>query len=74
MLYTISEETVRIHVTDNLSYTPPFVLYGVFRHSICCIQGNGDGPADGLTRDKAMIFNVLAWAGYVTLTLTAPMG
>ncbi|MDR1924505.1 MAG: UbiA prenyltransferase family protein [Planctomycetaceae bacterium] len=61
MLYTISPETIAVHGTTNLLYTTPFVVYGVFRYSIRCIQGYGDGPVDVLTQDKAFIFNACAW-------------
>lgn len=65
MLYTVSEETIAVHGTDKLLYTTPFVLYGVFRYSIRCIQGGGDGPVDVLTRDKAFIVNAVIWVGCV---------
>jgi 4-hydroxybenzoate polyprenyltransferase len=62
MLYTISPDTITLHGTSNLLYTTPFVVYGVFRYSIRCIQGYGDGPVDVLTKDKAFICNAIAWS------------
>jgi len=70
MLYTIAPETVAIHGTPYLIYSTPFVVYGVFRYSIRCIQGSGDGPVDVLTQDKAFMVNAVAWAGCVGLILT----
>jgi hypothetical protein len=61
MLYTISPDTIALHGTSNLLYTTPFVVYGVFRYSIRCIQGFGDGPVDVLTKDKAFICNAFMW-------------
>jgi hypothetical protein len=61
MLYTISPDTIALHGTSNLLYTTPLVVYGVFRYSIRCIQGYGDGPVDVLTKDKAFICNAFIW-------------
>jgi 4-hydroxybenzoate polyprenyltransferase len=67
MLYASSPSTIAIHGTSNLLYTTPFVMYGVFRYAIRCIQGRSDGPVDVLTRDKAFMINVLLWAGCVAM-------
>ena len=69
MLYTIAPETAAIHGTPYLIYSTPFVVYGVFRYSIRCIQGSGDGPVDVLTQDKAFMVNTAAWLGCVGLIL-----
>jgi 4-hydroxybenzoate polyprenyltransferase len=65
MLYAAAPTTIALHGTSNLLYTTPFVMYGVFRYAIRCIQGRGDGPVDVLTRDKSFMVNALLWAGCV---------
>lgn len=45
-LYTLAPETVRLHGTDKLIYTVPFVLYGMFRYLFLLHRrGGGGDPA-----------------------------
>jgi len=62
-LYTMSPETVRIHKTENLIYTVPFVIYAIFRYIYLLhhTQGGGD-PTKDLLRDKHIIASVICWA------------
>lgn len=66
-LYTVSPETVRLHGTDRLIYTLPFVLYGIFRymHRLHRRGGGGD-PAWDLIHDPHL---VLAAAGWLATTV-----
>lgn len=62
-LYTMSPETILIHKTQNLIYTVPFVVYGLFRYIYLlhhCNQG-GD-PSKEIFKDPHILGSLLAWA------------
>lgn len=62
-LYTMSPETVRIHHTENLIYTVPFVIYALFRYIYLLHHGNrGENPSRDLIKDPHIVLSVLAWA------------
>jgi 4-hydroxybenzoate polyprenyltransferase len=61
-LYTVSEATqMRFH-TQNLIFTIPFVLYGIFRY-LYLIHGRQEGgnPENVLITDKPLYINILLW-------------
>ena len=61
-LYTISEETIRKFNTNELIYTVPFVLYGIFRYLyLVHKREEGGNPTRILLTDPPLVFNVLAW-------------
>jgi 4-hydroxybenzoate polyprenyltransferase len=72
-LYTVSPETVRLHGTDQLLLTLPFVLYGMFRyiHRLHRRGGGGD-PAWDLLHDPHLIAAVLGWLGTTLWLLSGP--
>lgn len=70
MLYTISPTTVRLHATENLIYTVPFVIYGVFRFMFKAQEGKGSGPVEILTSDWVFVLNGALWVMAVLLILT----
>lgn len=61
-MYTVDEDTVRIHGTGDLIFTLPFVLYGLFRYLylLHCRGGGGD-PSHDLFRDPHLIVSMLGW-------------
>lgn len=62
-LYTMSPYTVSIHKTENLIYTVPFVLYGIFRYLyILYHQNQGGDPTMDLVKDRHIIGVVVLWA------------
>ncbi len=62
ILYTISEETVSHFGTDNLKYTVPFVLYGIFRYLYLIHQKNEGGrPEKVLLDDRPILIAVLLY-------------
>lgn len=68
-LYTMSPDTVHTHGTNNLIYTVPFVMYGVFRYIYLLHQERGGGdPSRDVVRDPHLLLAVLAW-GVVTFWL-----
>jgi len=46
ILYTVNPETVNKFGTDNLKYTVPFVLYGIFRYLYLMHQKNEGGSPE----------------------------
>ncbi len=70
-LYTMSSETIRIHQTDNLIYTVPFVIYAIFRYIFLLHHRNSGGdPTRDLLKDPHIIASVLCWLS-VTLYLVS---
>lgn len=62
-LYTMSPETIRIHRTENLIYTVPFVIYALFRYIFMLHSINrGTDPAHDLIKDPQIMISVLGWA------------
>lgn len=61
-LYTLAPETVRLHGTDKLIYTVPFVLYGMFRYLFLLHRrGGGGDPALEVVRDPHLVAAGLGW-------------
>ena len=61
-LYTVSERTVNIFETENLIYTTPFVVYGIFRYMYLeYISNKGDNTTKTVFTDAQMIITVVAY-------------
>ena len=61
-LYTVSERTVTIFHTENLIYTPPFVVYGIFRYMYLeYISNKGDNTTRIVLTDIQLIITVIAY-------------
>jgi 4-hydroxybenzoate polyprenyltransferase len=61
MLYTVSPETIKLHRTDALIYSVPFVTYGIFRFLFKVQEGQYDGPVELLLRDPVFSINGALW-------------
>lgn len=62
-LYTIDRETVAKFGTDNLKYTLPFVLYGIFRYLyLVYSKREGGSPARHLLTDRPLLLTVFLYA------------
>ena len=72
--YTLSPETIRKYETDRLSWTIPFVLYGIFRYLYLVHQKEqGGSPTDILLTDRPLLLAVFLWAAAIVLIVyTAP--
>jgi hypothetical protein len=69
-LYTLSAETVARLGTDNLKYTVPFVLYGIFRYLyLVHRRDDGGAPERTLLADKPMLINISLYALAVGIVL-----
>jgi len=61
-LYTVSEETVAKFQTDRLSFTVPFVIFGIFRYLYLIHQKNeGGSPSVHLYSDKPLLISIILW-------------
>ena len=62
-LYTVSERTVTMFGTEDLIFTTPFVLYGVFRYLYLLHKKHlGENPTDVVLSDIPMLLNFAAYA------------
>ncbi len=61
-LYTMSVETINKFHTDNLKYTIPFVLYGIFRYLYLIHQkSEGGSPEKILLNDRPLLINIILY-------------
>ena len=68
-LYTVSPEVIALHGTDELIYTLPFVIYGIFRYLFLLhFRGRGGDTSRDLFTDAHLLVTVVAWLG-VTLAV-----
>ena len=71
-LYTMSAETIKKFHTDNLKYTIPFVLYGIFRYLYLIHQRQeGGSPEKILLNDKPLIINIILYLFTIWLFIYA---
>ncbi|MBI5789428.1 MAG: decaprenyl-phosphate phosphoribosyltransferase [Candidatus Schekmanbacteria bacterium] len=61
-LYTMAPETIEKFHTRNLSWTIPFVLYGIFRYLYLVHQkAEGGDPGRVIFTDRPFMINTLLW-------------
>lgn len=61
-LYTVSARTVSVFGTEDLIYTTPFVVFGIFRYMYLVYIGKkGENTTDIMIKDIPMIVNVLLY-------------
>jgi len=69
-LYTMSEDVYRNFGNNNIKYTIPFVLYGIFRYLYLVHQKKkGGSPTEIMMRDIPMLINIGLWAFVVVVIL-----
>jgi 4-hydroxybenzoate polyprenyltransferase len=61
-LYTVSEKATSTFHTDNLIYTTPLVIYGIFRYLYLIHKKNlGENPEQIVTKDIPLIITLILW-------------
>ena len=61
-LYTVSERTIKIFNTDNMIYTTPFVVFGIFRYMfLVYMNKKGENTVEIMLTDIPMIINVILY-------------
>lgn len=69
-LYTMSEDTVRKFGTDNLKFTIPCVVYGIFRYLyLIHRKGEGGSPEKLLLSDAPLLIDILIFVAIVGAVL-----
>jgi 4-hydroxybenzoate polyprenyltransferase len=73
--YTTAEETRQKFQTDRLTWTIPFVLYGIFRYLYLVHQKEkGGSPTDVLLTDRPLLVAVALWAAAVVAIVYTAQG
>jgi 4-hydroxybenzoate polyprenyltransferase len=61
-LYAVAPETVEKYHTQDLIFTIPLVLYGIFRYLYLMYQRAGQrNPTEAILRDPPFLLNLLLW-------------
>lgn len=59
-LYTVSQRTVAVFGSENLIYTTPFVVFGIFRYMyLVYMNQQGENTTEIIITDLPMIFNII---------------
>jgi len=70
--YTVSAETIKKFGTDNLVYTVPLVIYGVFRYLyLIHIKNLGDNPSEVFLSDRPLQITLGIWIITMVLLIHA---
>ncbi|MEN9396470.1 MAG: hypothetical protein RLZ81_1000 [Pseudomonadota bacterium] len=69
-LYTVSADTIALHHTDQLIYTLPFIVYGMFRYLFMLHStGSGQDTARDLMTDRHLLATIAGWVLTTVLIL-----
>ena len=61
-LYCVAPETVEKYHTQDLIYTIPLVLYGIFRYLYLMYQSPGErNPTEAILKDPPFLINMVLW-------------
>lgn len=61
-LYAVAPETVQKYHTQDLVFTIPLVLYGIFRYLYLMYQRAGErNPTEAILRDPPFLINMVIW-------------
>lgn len=71
IMYVLSPDVQQKFHTNNLFYTVPFVIFGIFRYLfLSYAQGEGESPSDIITSDLPFTLNLLLWVSVFILLVT----
>ncbi|MHC5111254.1 MAG: decaprenyl-phosphate phosphoribosyltransferase [Planctomycetota bacterium] len=62
LLYTLDATSTSVIHKEQLFFTLPIVIYGIFRYAMLSELGQYSGPTEIVLKDKAMLVTILAWA------------
>ena len=69
-LYTVSDRTTKLFHTDNMIYTTPFVVFGIFRYMfLVYMNKKGENTVDIMLTDVPMIINVVLYTIAIILII-----
>ncbi len=72
-LYTVSERTITVFGTENLIYTTPFVVFGIFRYMfLVYMNKQGENTTHLLISDIQMMITVVLYAAVTLLIIYGP--
>ena len=75
VFYTLAKETRDKYQTDKLSWTIPFVLYGIFRYLYLVHQKEqGGSPTDILLTDRPLLVDVALWGATLVAIVYSAAG
>jgi len=61
LLYAMDDRTLHVFGTNNLVYTTPLVLYGIFRFSALIQKGRYSNPVQFILRDRPFQLGLALW-------------
>lgn len=68
-LYTISPVTIKKFGNDNLIYTIPLVVFGLFRYTFLLFKDKTEDVVEIVIKDKFIILTCVIWAFLVSMIL-----
>ena len=69
-LYTVSERTIKVFNTDNMIYTTPFVVFGIFRYMfLVYMNKKGENTVEIMLTDMPMIINIVLYIAAILLII-----
>ncbi len=69
-LYTVATRTVTVFGTENLIYTTPFVVFGIFRYMfLVYMNKQGENTTEVLIKDLPMILNIILYVLVTTFII-----
>jgi len=67
-LYTVDESTIALHGTENLIWTMPIVIFGIFRYLyLIHRKGKGEDTSKDLFKDLPMLLAAVGWVTAVAM-------